>query len=470
MMSTAHQMTVLGAVRMHWVRDRHIVRAIATLAWAGIAVKVIATLKEFMLAGIFGRSDSMDAFLVAFLIPNLLINVLAESMNQALLPTLMRVRLRQGQRKAQELLSNVNLCAAGLLALVSILVATSASLFVPLVTWGFSAAKENLALHLFYALLPSVLLIGIASQGVAVLNALGRFALPAIAPVLIPLTILVGTYLFHREAGIWAVALSTSVGSAGFVALIAWATKAQGYPLRFRWYGWNESTREVARQYAPVLLSCVVASAGLLVDQAMASALPSGSVSTLAFAGRFIGVAVTLFSGTISSALAPHFSKLVAQNDWAGCRQTLASWHRISAVSATVLAAGLMCGSHLLIRVTLQHGAFSIMDTAAVAPVLAVYAIQIPFFACSRVDYRFILAMRRTDLILYCGIVNLALDVIFDLILMRWYGVVGLALATSLWTMSTWLLLRFWARRLLSAASNDSRPYAGSEQVCDGVA
>jgi Na+-driven multidrug efflux pump len=67
------------------------------------------------------------------------------------------------------------------------------------------------------------------------------------------------------------------------------------------------------------------------------------------------------------------------------------------------------------------------------------YAIQIPFFVSSRVFYRFLVAMRRSDLIFYCGALNLALDIVLNLILMRWFGVAGIALATSLWTVSTFL-------------------------------
>ena len=78
------------------------------------------------------------------------------------------------------------------------------------------------------------------------------------------------------------------------------------------------------------------------------------------------------------------------------------------------------------------------------------YAIQIPFFVVSRVYYRFVVAMRRTDLVLYCGLLNLALDVVLNLLLMRWMGVAGIALATSLWTMSTLVFLWYWANRLLA--------------------
>ena len=60
--------------------------------------------------------------------------------------------------------------------------------------------------------------------------------------------------------------------------------------------------------------------------------------------------------------------------------------------------------------------------------------------------------MRRTDLVLYCGMLNLGLDIVLNLLLMRWLGVAGIALATSLWTMSTLLFLGYWSWRVLSRA------------------
>jgi putative peptidoglycan lipid II flippase len=126
---------------------------------------------------------------------------------------------------------------------------------------------------------------------------------------------------------------------------------------------------------------------------------------------------------------------------------------RLTALVSAPIAVLLIGGSHPLVRVALQHGAFKARDTAVVAGVLAMYAIQIPFFVASRVYYRFIIAMRRTDLALYCGILNLVLDVVLNLVLMRWLGVAGIALATSLWTVTTFLFFWYWTRKLLLEAA-----------------
>lgn len=435
--------------------NRCIFRAAVSVTAAGVLVKFAATFKEIAVAGVYGRSDAMDAFLVAVLIPNLLINLISESMNQALVPTLIRVREQEGHERAQELFSSSMLWLCVLLCVVSVAMALAAHGVFPLIASNFSVAKLALSIELFYALLPVVLITGVATNCTAVLNTFDRFALPALAPVAISLVIIAGTVTMGGRLGIWALVYSTLAGSLIHAAMVAWMMDAHGFRLRLRWYGMTAAVREVGQQYGPVLLSGVVASGGLLVDQSMAAMLPAGSVSALVYANRFVSVVLALLAGAVATAVAPYFATMIAHRDWAGCRHTLRTWGRLTALVSVPVAALLMVGAHWLVRLTLQHGAFGAGDTAIVTRVMVMYSLQIPFVVCSRVFYRFIVAMRRTDLILYCGAINLALDVILNLLLMRWLGVAGIALATSIWTVSTFFFLWFWSRRILTRASQE---------------
>jgi putative peptidoglycan lipid II flippase len=431
--------------------NRPILRAAGALLAAGALVKIAATGKEFVVAGIYGRSDVMDAFLAAFLIPNLLINLIAESMNQALTPTLIGVRIREGHERARQLLAGSMVSMCVLLVLASLAMASAARFVFPLIASGFAPAKLDLSVRLFYGLLPVVLLTGIASNCTAVLNTLDRFARPALAQIALPVSIVVGAMLFHGRWGVWALVYATVFGAVVHAAIVAGMLGARGYSFRPAWFGNSEAAREVNRQYVPVLVSSVVASGGLLVDQAMAAMLPAGSVSALAFGSRFVSVVVTLMAGAIASAITPYLSGMIARSDWAACGRTLRAWSLGMAAISVPIAGLLMAGAQPLVRVTLQHGAFGARDTEVVKSVLTMYAIQIPFYVVSRVYYRFVVAMRRTDLVLYCGLLNLGLDVVLNLVLMRWLGVAGIALATSLWSISTLAFLWFWAGRLLAA-------------------
>ncbi len=435
--------------------NRRIFRAAAAVTAAGIAVKAVATFKEFVVADVFGRSDAMDAFLTAFLIPNVLINLISESMNQALVPTLVRVREKDGFVQAQKLLSSSMLWIFLFLGIASCAVGLFARAYFPLLASHFPAPKLDLSIRLFWAMLPIVMITGIATNCTAVLNTFDRFALPALAPMVTPVAIALGALLLGNHAGVWALAYATLAGALVHCGLVVWMMESHGYRFRLQWHGMTPAMREVARQYGPVFLSGLVGSGGLLVDQAMAATLPTGSVSALAYANRFVTVFLVILAGAVSTAVTPYFSQMIAREDWAGCRHTIRTWLRITALVSVPITLLLIAGARLIIRVTFQHGAFGPSDTDAVVPVLAMYAIQIPFFVCSRVFSRFLIAMRRTDLILYCGILNLMLDVVLNLILMRWFGVAGIALATSLWTASMLFFLWFWTLRLLPRAPSE---------------
>ncbi|MGB8847546.1 MAG: lipid II flippase MurJ, partial [Terracidiphilus sp.] len=311
---------------------RSILRAVISVSAAGILVKLIATAKEIGVASVYGRSDAMDAFLAAALIPSLLVNLISESMNQALVPTLIRVREQDGRERAQQLLSNSMLSMCLLLGLASALMALLAHGFFPLIASNFSPAKLALSIRLFYGLLPIVLLTGIATNCTAILNTLDRFALPALVPAVISISVLAGALLLGSRFGIWAMVYATLAGSLLHVIIVAWMMESHGYQFHLRWHGMNEATREVAGQYGPVLLSSVVASSGLLVDQSMAAMLPAGSVSALVYANRFVSVVLALLAGAVSTAIVPYFSLMIAHRDWAGCRHTVRTWVGLTAL------------------------------------------------------------------------------------------------------------------------------------------
>lgn len=429
--------------------NRAIARAAASVAAATVLVKLISMTKEIAVAATFGRSDALEAFLAALLLPNLLVNLIAESMNQALVPTLVRVREQQGAESAQRLLASSMLALVVLLLAVSALMLALAPLLIPLVSANYSPAKRALTLTLYCALLPLVVLSGVASNCSVVLMSRARFGMPTLAQAAIPLAIPAALLAGGTRSGIGTMVSATLAGALLQTLLVALQLPHCGYGFSLRWHGATEAVREVVRQYGPVLLSGVMASAGLLVDQAMAASLAAGSVSALAYANRFVSVALTLMAGAISSAVVPSFSQLIAQENWAGCRTAVRHWSAVMLGVALPVTALCMAGAHWLVRLTLEHGAFRAADTAIVTRVLILYALQIPFFVASRVDYRFLVAARRTDLVLACGSVNLGLDVLLNLVLMRGMGVAGIALATSLWTVSTFLLLRFWSERLM---------------------
>ena len=405
--------------------------------------------KELIVARWFGRSDALDAFLIAFLLPSFLLGLVMGGVESALIPTFIRIRQAQGSEAAQKLFSSILLLSLLLLLATTVLLSLLAPLYLPYLGSGFSAAKLRLTRELLYALLPFIVFSGIATCASAVLNAGERFALPALTPILTPLVTILFVELGAGKWSAFTLAGGAVAGSALEATFLLRSLRAQGIHFSLRWHGLDPATRSVIGQYAPMLAGAFLVGSTSIVDQSMAAMLPAGSVAALSYAYKVISVILALGAAALGSAALPYFSKMVADNDWNGCRHTLKKYSLLIVAVAVPLTAGLMIFSKPLVRLLFQRGAFSPADTELVGWVQICYAIQIPFYIWARLLIRFLSAIRRNDVLMYCSGINLVLDIVLNLILMRIWGVAGIALSTSLVYATIFLFLALWSMRLL---------------------
>jgi putative peptidoglycan lipid II flippase len=177
-----------------------------------------------------------------------------------------------------------------------------------------------------------------------------------------------------------------------------------------------------------------------------------------------VSVIVGLASTSLTAAVIPYFSEMVAAGNWEACQHTLRTYTRMLFATMIPVAALLIVMSPTVVRCLFQRGAFSAQDTVIVSRVQAMYALQIPFYAAGMLYVRMLTAMRRNDLVMISAAINLALDIVLNLICMRFLGVAGIALATSLFFLGSMLFTFVMARRLLARAINLQKNTAASDR------
>ncbi len=384
------------------------------------------------------------------MLPAFVVMLVAITLNAALIPTFIQVRTGQGDAAAQRLFSSAMLWSQGLLFTICVALLAVGPGILGCVAHEFPPAKLALTVRLFYALLPVILLSGIASNCGAVLNACGRFALPAIMSLVTPALTLFLLLTRARQWGISVLVAGALFGAAIEAVTIALALRRSGFHLEFRWYGRSPELRQVGSQYAPLIAAGLLSSGVVLVDQSMAAMLEPGSVAALSYGNRIVSVLVSLTSFTLCTAVVPYLSQMVAARNWEGCRRTMHTYSWIVSCLMVPLAAIMVLFSGLIVRLLYQRGNFTPADTLLVSHVQAMYAFQLAFTAIGMLYSRLLVAMKRTDIIMASAALNLGLDIILNLVCMRYLGVAGIALATSLFYFGTFLFLRTTARRLLS--------------------
>lgn len=436
--------------------NRKIFRAAMTIGLVSTVAKGGVVLKDLVVARVFGRSDALDAFLIAFLVPSFVLALVMSSLGSALIPVLVETKKNRGAEAEQKLLSSVMFLSMAALVLIAALLGLFAPFYLRILGSSFSPGKLLLTRQVLYCLLPYLVFSGMATFVSGALSAYKKFALPALVPIITPLLTIAAIFLAPRSWSVFPLAIGVVAGGFLEAAILLRVLKTCGMRFRLRWNGLDPDVRSVLQQYAPVLAGSVLMCSTTVVDQAMAAMLPSGSVAALSYANKIVGLIVATGSTALTTAALPYFAHMVTEHDWDGCRHTLQRYTVLTLAASVPLTLLLMALSHPLIRLIFQRGAFNALDTDLVSHVQICYFIQIPFYVCGMLFVRFLSSIRRNDVLMYGSAISLALDVSLNLILMRKMGIAGIALSTSLVYVVAFVILGTLSVRLLRKRKFDA--------------
>jgi putative peptidoglycan lipid II flippase len=433
------------------VNGRIFTAAIIIAALASL-VKVVSLAKEMLIARIFGAGDALDAFYVALLLPCFLASIMVNSFGCAFVPTYIQVRETKGDLAAQRLFSSVAAFNLAALLGLSLFLAVTAQWLLPIIGSSFGPEKLALTRTLFFVSLGLLSVTGLSMLWRAMLNARECFALTALAPIMTPVIILIAMVASSGSLRIYALALGTVFGAVGELAIAGYGLKRRGIPIIPRWYGLTGPVRQVLGQAAPAAAGAVLMGSTTLVDQSMAAMLGSGSVAALNYANKLTPLLLSIGVSSLATAVLPSFSRLSANQDWAGLRHILNTYTNLIALVTVPLAVVLIIFSEPLIATFFQAGAFTAQDAHLVARVQSLLFLQLPFYAVGNLYVSAISSLRRNQILMWGTIIAISVNILLNLLFMRILGLPGIALSTS----GVYLINVFYLRIMLMRTLRES--------------
>lgn len=403
----------------------------AVIVGMGVGLsKLASVVKELVVAWKFGTGDELDAFLIAFVVPSFINNVVAGSFNAALIPTYIQVQEKEGKKASQKLFSGAIVWSTGLLAITMLFMLTAAPLYLPRIATGFNAEKLDLTYKFLWALSPFLLLSGIHTTWIAVLNAGERFALASISQTITP-TFTIILLLIGNSLGVFMLVIGLVGGGLLETVIIGIALHRQGVSLVPKWYGFDSNLSQVANQYTPMIAGAFLMCSSSLVDQSMAAMLSPGSVAALNYGNRVIALPITLTTTALSTAVIPYFSKMVAHQDWQSVRHTLKRYLGFIFVFTVPMMMLFIIFSEMIVQLLFQRGSFTANDTHIVAQIQTYFAFQIPFYVANILVVRLISSMKLNQILMWVSGFNLIINIVLNYLFMQWMGIKGIALSTS---------------------------------------
>ncbi|MFC3715235.1 murein biosynthesis integral membrane protein MurJ [Luteimonas soli] len=371
-----------------------LLRSTAVFSAMTFLSRISGLVRDQVYAAVFGAGPAMDAFVVAFRIPNFMRRLSAEgSFSMAFVPVLAEYKSLHGEAAVKELIDSV---AGTLTAFLLVLTAAAVLLapwIMPLFAPGFGAETEQgrLAAEMLRITFPYALFISLASMAGGILNSYGRFAVPALSPVLMNLSMIAAALCLAPLLQSWGydpvLALAWGVFAAGILQLafqLPLLAKLGLLP-RPRWGVAHAGVRKIMKLMVPTLFGASVAQVNLLLNTIVASFLIGGSVTWLYYTDRLLEFPLGMFGVAIGTVILPHLSGRHASTDPEGFSKALDWGFRLCLLIGVPACLGLMLCAEPLIATLFQHGEFGARDTAMARLSLVAQATAVPAFLLVKV-------------------------------------------------------------------------------------
>lgn len=428
-----------------------LLRSIATVSGFTMISRITGFARDILLANFLGAGLAADAFFVAFKFPNLFRRFFGEGAVAAAFVPLFSTTLEKEGRDEARLFAERAFAVMGvalglLVAVMMIIMPFAMVIFAP----GFLEVpgKHELATELTRITFPYLLLISLCALLSGLLNALGRFAAAAAAPIILNLTLMAFLVGASQIAGTPAHALAWGVSAAGVLQLV-WllvAAKRAGMAMRLRRPTLSPRVRTLIKRIIPVAFGAGIYQISLLVDTILASLVAEGAVSWLYYADRVNQLPLGVVGTAIGVALLPLLSRQLAAGRTDDAMQSQNRAVEFTLLLTLPAMAGLIVLAEPIISVLFQRGAFSAADAQATAAALAAFSLGLPGYVLVKVLSPGFYAREDTKTPVIVASSALAASIVFNVILMQFYGHVGIALGTALGAMlnggTLWLLLR----------------------------
>jgi putative peptidoglycan lipid II flippase len=422
------------------------IRSFITVSTGTLASRLLGFARDTMVAALLGAGPVADAFLVAFQLVNVVRRLLTEgALNNALVPAWLAVNEAKGPIAANAFAGRV----LGTISAALIVITGAAGLLMPLIITALApgfAGEEALRLAVDDArlMLPYLAFAGPAAVTMALLNAQGRFALTAFAPLLFNIALIAAMSVLivrHWEAADAALAIATTVGIAGLLQLLILVLQSRGShiaaPLRVTF---DSEMRGFFTKAIPGMVAGAGSQLLIVAGAVVASSLPS-AVSWLYFANRLIELPLGIVGVAVGAVLVPELARAVRTGDRGAMTHAQSRGLELAVGLALPATLGLVALSEPVVRLLFEHGAFTAADTTGTAQVLIWLALGLPAQVLVKALSPAFFARGDTTTPLWATLKGVAVTVVLAIVLGRLFASPGISASIALGAWSSALVL-----------------------------
>lgn len=432
------------------MNNKRIAQATVLVTIVILISKLSGFIRDIALAYAFGTSMESDAFVLAQSAISIFSSLLFVALGVAFIPVYSKLKLNELRLELNAFVDSTYSVVGVIIVIAAALGVLAADLLVYLLAPGFTPEAHDLAVTLTRILLPSIVLTFISTiQGQQLRG--NNIFLPS-AGIALPLNLML-IVAYVSLASFWGIksaAYAFVIGSAAQILILRPFVIKTGYRFHFRFNTKNKGLKGILVLTLPIMLGNAIQSINTIVDRALASGLAEGSMAALNFSNKlslFIVGLVSLGAGTVCYTKMSELGVKKEYDELKSFLGTVINLLNMVVIPATV---GMMVLNLPIIKFVFEYGAFDNNSSEMTATALWFYSLGLVGFVQRDIITRAFYAIGDARTPMINGGIAVAINVVLNLILVRFMGIGGLALATSISGIVGTLLLLISLRKKLS--------------------
>jgi len=434
-------------------RNNTVIRNIILVGGISLIIKGIAFFKEALVASSFGLSEFLDTFFIAIIVPGFINNVFLEAFKSVFIPNyIAELNTKNNISSFQGTGFFITACISVVFMIIAFLFTdTYLEFFFP----GRTLEYYSLIKSQFYYLLPCIALWGFSSLLSGLLNIHDEFKYSSLESLFVPIAVIVCIFFFKEPLGQNVLAIGTLMGtivSFLFLATICFRKKIINISLPDLS---NVNARIMFAQVPAKVSSGFLTGMNIIVDQYFAAQLVVGSIAAINYGLKIPAFLSGLLIIALTSVLLPYFSKSLVENK-VKTFKTLFKMLKFLFVSVLICVVLGILASDFIVEILFERKAFTADDTLIVSDIQKIFLIYLPFSISGMVIVNFLTSINKNAFMAYVSFGALVLNIILDYILMQYYGVLGIALCTTIIIVLKNILLFYYTYRLYTSATENT--------------
>lgn len=420
----------------------------ATIIMVTVGIsRVLGLLRDRLLATYFGASADLGVYFAAFRIPDMIFQLLVMgALSTAFIPVVTALLTKKQYQQAWYVTSSVLNIGLIVFLIFATLVLLFAQKFSSLIAPGFNLAETILMANLTRIMLVAQLFFIISNFLTGILQSFKRFIIPALAPVMYNVGIILGIVFLSPTFGIYGPTFGVVLGTILHFLIQFPLVKRLGLRYKILFDFHHPQVKEVGRLMFPRTIGLAVAQIDYTVDVILASLISTSSLIFFNFAQHLQLLPVGLFGAPIAQAALPTLSEKHADDDTEGFQKTfLSSLHQILFLTLPT-SAFLIVLRIPAVRLVFGAARFDWEATVLTGKILAFFSLSI--FAQSTVHLlaRAFYAFHDSKTPVTIGVASIIVNVLASIYFIRGLGlpVWGLGLSTSIANIFNAVLLLVW--------------------------